>query len=103
MAGFDLCASRSGKTSQSATPAISKHGKGELRYALYQAAIISSLNNKEFIIYHTNKIRGRERGKGIGTKMRVKLNAKLLIIAWTMMKKKTVFDPKRLITGDSTV
>jgi hypothetical protein len=33
----------------------------------------------------------------------VKLNAKLLIIAWTMMKKKTVFDPKRLITGDSTV
>lgn len=93
MAGFDLCASRSGKTSNSATPVISKHGKADLRYALYQAAIISSLNYKEFIVYHTNKIRGREREKGIGTKMRVKLAAKLLIIAWTLMKKKESFDP----------
>ena len=101
MAGFDLCANRSGKTANSATPVISKHGKSDLRYALYQAAIISSLNYKEFIIYHTNNIRGREREKGIGTKMRVKLAAKLLIIAWTLMKKKEPFDPKRLITGDS--
>src|SRR3989337_413370 len=87
MSGFDLCASRSGKTSQSATPVISKHGKGDLRYALYQAAIISSLKYKEFIVYHTNKIRGREREKGIGTKMRVKLAAKFLIIAWSTMRK----------------
>ena len=101
MAGFDLCASRSGKTSNSATPVISKHGKADLRYALYQAAIISSLHSKEFIVYFTNKIRGREREKGIGTKMRVKLAAKLLIIAWTLMKKKKPFDPKCLITKDS--
>jgi len=96
MAGFDLCASRSGKTSNSATPVISKHGKADLRFALYQAALISSLNNTEFIVYHTNKIRGREREKGIGTKMRVKLAAKLLIIAWTLMKKKEPFDPGHL-------
>jgi transposase len=96
MAGLDLCANRSGKTSQSATPVISKHGKGYLRYALYQAAIISSLKYKEFIVYHTNKINGREREKGIGTKMRVKLSAKLLIIAWTLMKKKEPFDPEYL-------
>ncbi len=100
MAGFDLCASRNGKTSQSATPVISKHGKGDLRYALYQAAIISSLNYKEFIVYHTNKIKGREREKGIGTKMRVKLAAKLLIIAWTLMKKKESFDPGLLNRPD---
>lgn len=99
MAGLDLCASRSGKTSQSATPVISKHGKNDLRYALYQAAIISSLNYKEFIVYHTNKIRGREREKGIGTKMRIKLAAKLLVIAWTLMKKKEPFDPKYLNQG----
>jgi len=100
MAGFDLCASRSGKTSQSATPVISKHGKADLRFALYQAAIISSLNYKEFIVYHTNKIRGREREKGIGTKMRVKLAAKLLIIAWTLMKKREPFDPGHLSRSD---
>ncbi len=96
MAGFDLCANRSGKRSSSATPVISKHGNSSLRYALYQAAIISSLKDKEFIVYHTNKIKGREREKGIGTKMRVKLAAKLLIIAWTLMKKKEQFDPWRL-------
>jgi len=38
MAGFDLCVERSGKTSQSVTPDISKQGKADLRYALYQAA-----------------------------------------------------------------
>jgi transposase len=92
MAGFDLCASRSGKSSDTATPVISKQGKADLRYALYQAAQISSLINKDFITYYTNKLRGRQREKGIGTKMRVKLAAKLLVIAWTLMKKKELFD-----------
>jgi hypothetical protein len=32
--------------------------------------------------------------------MRVKLAAKLLIIAWTLMKKKECFDPKYLNLGD---
>ena len=36
---------------------------------------------------------GREKEKGIGTKMRVKLAAKMLVIAWTLMKKKEKFDP----------
>jgi len=101
MGGFDLCADRSGKRSNSATPVISKHGKADLRYALYQAAIISSLNDKDFIVYHTNKIRGREREKGIGTKKRGTLAAKLLIIAWALTKKKEPFDPKHLNHGDS--
>ena len=96
MAGLDLCANRSGKTSNSATPVISKQGKADLRYALYQAALIASLKNKEFIAYFTNKLEGRAKEKGIGTKMRVKLAAKLLIIAWTLMKKKECFDPEYL-------
>jgi len=103
MAGFDLCANRSGKTSNSATPVISKQGKADLRYALYQAALIASLSNKEFMTYFTNKLRGRQREKGIGTKMRVKLAAKLLIIAWTLMKKKESFDPNYLNKGDTQV
>jgi transposase len=96
LAGFDLGASRSGKTSDTAVPVISKRGKAPLRYALYQAALIASISNKYFIIYYTNKLRGREREKGIKTKMRVKLAAKMLIIAWTLMKKKEPFDPKYL-------
>ena len=103
MAGFDLCANRSGKSSDSATPVISKQGKAYLRYALYQAALIASLTNKSFMTYYTNKLRGRQREKGIGTKMRVKLAAKLLVIAWTLMKKKESFDPTYLKKGDTEV
>ena len=53
--------------------------------------------------YYANKLRGRQREKGIGTKMRVKLAAKLLVIAWTLMKKKEPFDPKYLNQGDIQV
>jgi len=37
-----------------------------------------------------------EREKGIKTKMRVKLAAKMLVIAWTLMKKREPFDPTYL-------
>jgi transposase len=103
MAGLDLCANRSGKTSNSATPIISKQGKADLRYALYQAALIASLSNREFMTYYSNKLRGRQREKGIGTKMHVKLAAKLLVIAWTLMKKKESFEPNYLNKGDIQV
>ena len=96
LAGLDLSADRSGKNSDKATPEISKRGKADLRYALYQAALIASVQNRDVMIYYTNKIRGREREKGIHTKMRVKLAAKLLVIAWTLMKRKEAFDPAYL-------
>jgi len=96
LVGMDLSASRSGKTSDAVTPSISKKGKSDIRYALYQAAMIASSKDKHFIAYFTNKLRGRQREKGIKTKMRVKLAAKMLIIAWTLMKKKEFFDPEYL-------
>jgi transposase len=93
MAGMDLSAKRSGKNSDHVTPKLSKSGKSDLRYALYQAALIASSKNRDFVRYYTEKLRGREREKGIKIKMRVKLAAKLLIIAWTLMKKQEYFDP----------
>ena len=96
MGGLDLSADRSGKNSDKAIPEISKRGKGDLRYALYQAALVASLQNRDVMVYYTNKIRGREREKGIQVKMRVKLAAKLLVIAWTLMKKKEPFNPAYL-------
>ena len=101
LAGLDLCAASSGKMSNSVTPLISKQGKSDLRYALYQAAFTVSLHG--FMTYYTNKLRGRQREKGINTKMRIKLSAKLLVIAWTLMKKKERFDSKYLDKGDTTV
>ena len=96
MAGLDLNAERSGKGSEWARPMISKKGKADLRYALYQAAFIASTKNRHFMVYYSNQLRGREREPGIKTKMRVKLAAKLLIIAWTLMKKKEPFNPDYL-------
>ena len=95
MSGLDLSAARSGKGSDRAVPVISKKGKA-LRYALYQAAWIASARCQPFIVYFTGKLRGREKEKGIKTKMRVKLAAKMLMIAWTLMKKKEVFNPSYL-------
>jgi transposase len=99
LAGYDLSADRSGQDSDKATPEISKRGKADLRYALYQAALIASVHNRDVMIYYTNRLRGREREKGIHNKMRVKLAAKLLVIAWTLMKKKEKFDPTYLNVG----
>jgi transposase len=96
LAGLDLSADRSGKDSDKAIPQISKRGKADLRYALYQAALIASTKNRDFMRYYTKKLRGREKEKGIQTKMWVKLSAKMLLIAWTLMKKKEAFDPAYL-------
>ena len=96
LAGLDLSADRSGKDSDKATPEISKRGKADLRYALYQAALIASTKNQDFLRYYTNKLRGREKEKKIRTKRYVKLSTKMLLIAWTLMKKKEAFDPTHL-------
>jgi transposase len=96
MAGFDLSAKRSGKSSDKAVPVISKKGNAQLRYGMYQAALIASTRNIDFVEYYTNILRGREREQGIKTKMRVKLAAKMLVIAWTLMKKKEEFNPDYL-------
>jgi transposase len=96
LVGYDLSASRTGMTADRAIPRISKRGNAHLRYALYQAALIASTRNKYFKRYYANQLRGRERERGIKTRMKVKLAAKMLIIAWTLMKKKEPFDPAYL-------
>ncbi len=72
MAGLDLSAERSGKTSDTVNPVISKKGKADLRYALYQAALIASTRNRQWMTYN---LQGREKETGIKTKRRIKLSA----------------------------
>lgn len=97
LAGFDLNAKRSGKKSATAVPVISKKGKADLRYAVYQAALVSSSLTTHFANYYHKLVQGRQREKGIRTKMLVKLAAKLLVVAWTLMKKKEAFNPDYII------
>ncbi len=96
LAGFDLNARRSGKQSHKAVPVISKRGSSELRYALYQAALIATYHNDGFRALFTRWLQGRERERGIKTKMRVKLATKMLVIAWRLMKTDTDYDPSLL-------
>ena len=98
LAGLDLNATRSGQKSHTAVPVISKKGKADLRYALYQAALVASSLTIHFRAYYHRLLDGRQREPGIRTKMRVKLAAKLLVIAWTLMKKKEPFNPDYLKT-----
>jgi transposase len=96
LAGLDLSANRSGKNSDKAVPVLSKKGDANLRYALYQAALIGTYHNDRIKRLFRRMLEGRERERGIRTKMRVKLAAKILIIAWSMMKTNSPFDPDRL-------
>jgi transposase len=93
LAGLDLSASRSGSTSASAKPVISKQGKAALRYALVQAAMVASVRNPAVRGYFSQLLKGREFERGIKLKMKVKLAAKMLVIAWTLMKSKELFNP----------
>jgi hypothetical protein len=58
--------------------------------------MIASFRSKLIAPYFQKLLKGREREKGIKTKMRVKLAAKFLVIAWTLMKKKAPFDPEHI-------
>jgi hypothetical protein len=64
----------------------------------YLFNIVNKVPYYTIIAYYTNTLRGREREKGIKTKMRVKLAAKMMIIAWTLMRKKDFFNPEYLKT-----
>ena len=70
---------------------ISKQGKAALRYALVQAAMIASAKNSSIRGYFSKMVKGRELECGIMLKMKVKLAAKLLVVAWTLMKTKEKF------------
>lgn len=100
LAGLDLSASRSGKNAARVTPKLSKKGNAKLRYALYQAGLIASYRNKYFVEYYTKILVGREREKGIKTKMRVKIAAKMLVIAWTLMKTGEMFQGEHLLNNE---
>jgi transposase len=97
LAGLDLSAERSGKNSDSVKPVISKQGKAALRYALVQAAMVASSLNPDIRSYYSKLLKGRELERGIKLKMKVKLAAKLLVVAWTLMKRREQFKPSCFI------
>lgn len=96
LAGLDLCARKSGKASERVIPKISKQGKPMLRYALVQAARVAARVNEPIRAYFAKLLEGRQQERGIWLKRTVKLASKLLVIAWTLMRRGETFDPGRL-------
>lgn len=96
LAGLDLCASKSGKASERVVPRISKQGKPMLRFALVQAARVAARASEPIRAYFSKLLEGRQQERGIRLKRTVKLAAKLLVIAWTLMRRGETFDPGRL-------
>ncbi len=94
LAGLDLCASRSGKQSDRAVPRISKQGKAALRFALVHAAMVAARSHPAIRARFTQLLKGREQERGIRRKMYVKLAARLLGVAWHLMKHSYTFDPE---------
>jgi transposase len=94
LAGLDLSAHRSGARSLTATAVISKRGNAALRYALVQAAFIAARTHPVVGRWFTHQLHSRGRHPGSVMKVRVKLAAKLLVIAWTLMKKEEPFNPQ---------
>ena len=75
-------------------PVISKKGDAELRYGLYQAALIASYHNDAFRQMYNRMIEGRQGERGIKTKARVKIAAKMLVIALDHVKKQSAVQSK---------
>ncbi|WP_419664250.1 putative transposase family protein [Desulfosarcina variabilis str. Montpellier] len=78
-------------------PLTSKRGDAELRYGLYQAAQIASYHNDAFRRIYNRMLEGRQEERGIRTKARVKIAAKMLVIVWPMLKKNEPFNPGYLL------
>jgi hypothetical protein len=55
--------------------------------------LVASAKNPAVRSYFSDLIKWRELERGIKLKMKVKLAAKLLIIAWTLMKSREQFKP----------
>jgi len=96
LAGLDLCASKSGKASERVVPRISKQGKPMLRFGLIQAARVAARASEPMRAYFAKLLEARQQERGIRLKRTVKLAAKLLVIAWTLMRNGDTFDPGRL-------
>jgi len=73
-------------------PRVFKQGKAALRYALVQAATIAAYKDDTIQRYFARLLRGRELERGIKMKMKVKLAAKLLVVAWTLMRRNEDFN-----------
>lgn len=96
LAGYNLTENSSGQ--RKGRTRISKRGRPGLRSILYQAAITLVAKNKEFGALY-RYLRTRRENPLAGPQALVAVACKLLRVIFTLVKKREVYDPQKVLGG----
>jgi transposase len=97
LAGLNLAVVESGQFL--GTPRISRQGKGMLRWAAYQAAVISSAKDPLFHQLYQKALNNRVGQKGAKKRALVKLSAKILKIVFAILRDQIKYTPELVTPG----
>lgn len=99
LAGLNLAVVESGQFS--GTPRISRQGKGMLRWAAYQAAVIASAKDPLFHQLYQKALNHRIGQKGAKKRALVKLAAKMLRIVFAVLRDQIKYTPELVTPGQN--
>ena len=97
LSGLNLAVVESGKFS--GTPRISRQGKGILRWAAYQAAVVATSKDPLFHQIYQKALEGRATQKGAKERALVKVAAKILKIAFAILRDQIKYTPELAFPG----
>lgn len=97
LSGLNLILVQSGKFQ--GTPRISKQGKGLLRWAAYQAAVVATTKDPLFHQIYQKALENRNTQKGAKKRALVKVAAKILKVAFAILRDQIKFAPELVTPG----
>jgi transposase len=97
LSGLNLAIVQSGKFQ--GTPRISKQGKGLLRWAAYQAAVVATTKDPLFHQIYQKALENRATQKGAKKRALVKVAAKILKIAFAILRDQIKYAPELASPG----
>ena len=97
LSGLNLAVVESGKFS--GTPRISRQGKGILRWAAYQAAVVATTKDPLFHQIYQKALENRATQKGAKKRALVKVAAKILKIAFAILRDQIKYAPELASPG----
>ena len=97
LSGMNLIVAETGKIS--GTPRISRQGKGILRWAAYQAAVVATTKDPLFHQIYQKALENRTAQKGAKKRTLVKIAAKILKVAFAVLRDQVKYAPELVTPG----
>lgn len=97
LSGLNLITKETGQ--YSGTPRISRQGKGILRWAAYQAAVVASAKDPLFKQLYQKALENRNFQKGAKKRVLVKIAAKILKVAYAVLRDQIKYAPELVSPG----